>query len=140
MKIAIISSGFLPLVDGVSVTLLNRLHKLSQDGHRVLLFCPDYSPLETIYPDWKDYTGNIMAGVRVVNLSSESFMGLDFERNVNRKSYQTVLQELQKFQPDIIHVDEPERLFTGFLRIPGVDFAKRARIPCVSFFHTNLLE
>lgn len=140
MKIAIISSGFLPLVDGVTVTLLNRLHKLSQNGHQVLLFCPDYSPLEKVYLDWKDYTGNILPGVRVVNLSSESFMGLDFERNVTGKSYQIVLQELQKFQPDIIHVDEPERLFTGFMRIPGVDFAKRARIPCVSFFHTNLLE
>lgn len=140
MKIAIISSGFLPLVDGVTVTLLNRLHKLSQGGHQVLLFSPDYSPLERIYPNWQDYTGNILAGVRVVNLSSESFMELDFERNVSRKSYQTVLQELQNFQPNIIHVDEPERLFTGFLRIPGVDFAKRARIPCVSFFHTNLLE
>ena len=140
MKIAIISSGFLPLVDGVTVTLLNRVHKLSQDGHQVLLFCPDYSPLETIYPDWQDYTGNFLAGVRVVNLASKSFMGLDFERNVSKKSYQTVLQELQKFQPDIIHVDEPERLSTGFLRIPGVDFAKRACIPCVSFFHTNLLE
>ena len=140
MKIAIISSGFLPVVDGVTITQVNRLHQLSQYGHQVLLFCPDYSQLANIYPNWQAYTGNILPGVKVVNLDSESFLGLDFERNVSRKSYQVVLQELQNFQPDIVHVDEPERLFTGFLRIPGIDYAKRADIPCVSFFHTNLLE
>lgn len=30
-------------------------------------------------------------------------------------------------------------MFTGFLKIPGIDYAKRASIPCLSFFHTNLL-
>jgi glycosyltransferase involved in cell wall biosynthesis len=140
MKIAIISSGFLPVIDGVTVTQINRLRELSQGGHQVLLFCPDYSQLANIYPNWQAYTGGILPGVRIVNLESESFLGLDFERNVSRKSYQVVLQELQSFQPDIIHVDEPERLFTGFLKIPGIDYAKRAGIPCVSFFHTNLLE
>ncbi len=140
MKIAIISSGFLPVIDGVTVTQINRLQQLSQYGHQVLLFCPDYRQLANIYPNWQAYTGNILPGIRVVNLESESFFGLDFERNVSRKSYQRVLQELQSFQPDIIHVDEPERLFAGFLRIPGIDYAKRANIPCLSFFHTNLLE
>lgn len=140
MKIAIITSGFLPVIDGVTVSGLCRLQKLSQWGHEVLLFCPDYSALEEVYPRWKDYTGNILPGVRVINLSSTSFMGLDFERNVRWGSYKTVLQELEKFQPDIIHVDEPERLFVGFFRFPGVDFAKRTGIPCVSFFRTNFLE
>ena len=140
MKIAIISSGFLPVIDGVTITQINRLRDLSKSGHKVLLFCPDYSQLAKIYPNWKAYTGNILPGVKVVNLDSESFLGLDFERNVSRKSYQIVSQELHNFQPDIIHVDEPERLFTGFLKIPGIAYAKRASIPCISFFHTNLLE
>lgn len=135
MKIAIISSGFLPVIDGVTVTQINRLRELSQCGHKVLLFCPDYSQLANIYPNWQAYAGNILPGVRVVNLENESFLGLDFERNVCRKSYQVVLQELQSFQPDIIHVDEPERLFTGFLKIPGIDYAKWAVIPCVSFLY-----
>jgi glycosyltransferase involved in cell wall biosynthesis len=140
MKVAIISSGFLPVVDGVTVTLMNRLHRLSEWGHQVLLFCPDYSSLEKIYPNWRDYTGNILPGVKEISLSSESLMGLDFERNVTRESYQTVLQELEKFQPDIIHVDEPERLFVGFWKIPGIKFAKQKHIPCVSFYHTNFLD
>lgn len=140
MKIAIISSGFLPVVDGVSVAVFNRLIKLSEWGHQVLLFCPDYSPLQEIYPDWQNYTGNILPGVKVISLPSVTAIALDFERDPTEKSYQIVLQELQQFQPDLIHVDEPERLATRFLRLPGIAFAKQAGIPCVSFFHTNYIE
>ena len=140
MKIAIIASGFLPLIDGVTVSGLQRLKKLSQWGHKVILFCPDYGSLEADYPNWRDYTGNILPGVRVINLASSSFVGLEYEPNVTRKSYQTVLKELADFQPDIIHVDEPERIYVGFWRIAGLDYAKRAGIPCVSFFRTNFLD
>jgi glycosyltransferase involved in cell wall biosynthesis len=140
MKIAIITSGFLPVIDGVTVSSWARLQKLSQWGYQVLLFCPDYSPLATLYPNWKEYTDSILPGVRVVNLPSTPFMDLDFERNVAFWSYSQLQKELKQFQPDIIHVDEPERLFFGFFRIPGVDYAKQAGIPCVSFFRTNFLD
>lgn len=140
MKIAIISSGFFPVVDGVSVALFNRLCKLSDWGHEIILFCPDYSSLAKIYPDWQDYAGNILPGVRVINLPSIPLLDLDFDRNVSRKSYKIVIDRLQQFKPDIVHVDEPERLFAGFWRIPGVDYAKKANIACVSFFHSNFLE
>jgi glycosyltransferase involved in cell wall biosynthesis len=140
MKIAIASSGFLPVVDGVTIALINRLQQLSRFGHQILLFCPDYSCVENIYPSWRDYTENILPGVRVINLPSEPILGMDFDRNVTRKSYQIVLQTLQEFKPDIIHVDEPERLFVGFWKRPCIDFAKQNSIPCVSFFHTNFLD
>lgn len=140
MKIAIITSGFLPVVDGVTVSGYYRLQKLSQWGHEVVLFCPDYSNLSHVYPQWQNYTGNIFPGVRVVNLASDPFMDLDFERNVAWHSYGTLLGELEQFQPDLIHVDEPERLFIGFWRVAGVKFARKAGIPCVGFFRTNFLE
>ncbi|MGL5877502.1 MAG: glycosyltransferase [Xenococcaceae cyanobacterium] len=140
MKIAIIASGFLPVVDGVTVSGLYRVQKLSNWGHQVLLFCPDYSSLADIYPNWRDYSGEILPGVRVVNLESTPFLDIDFERNVSRRSYAPLLKELEKFQPDIIHVDEPERLFSGFLRRAGIDFARINNIPSVGFFRTNFLE
>lgn len=140
MKIAIITSCFLPIIDGVTVSGLQRLKLLSKWGHEVILFCPDYSNLATDYPNWRDYTGNILPGVKVINLASNSFVGLDYEPNVNRSSYQTVLQKLVEFQPDIIHVDEPERLYVGFWRLAGVNYAKKVGIPCVSFFRTNFLD
>lgn len=140
MKIAIISSCFLPIIDGVTVSGLQRLKILSKWGHEVILFCPDYSSLEADYPNWRDYTGNILPGVRVINLASDSFVGLDYEPNVSPRSYKTVLKELQYFQPDIIHVDEPERLFVGFWQRAGINYAQKADIPCICFFRTNFLD
>ncbi|ANV84455.1 glycosyl transferase family 1 [Picosynechococcus sp. PCC 7003] len=140
MKIAIITSGFLPVIDGVTVSGFQRVQRLSKWGHEVILFCPDYQSLKAIYPDWKQYTGNILPNVKVVNLESQPFMGIDFERNVTRGSYGQMLQQLEAFSPDIIHVDEPERLFLGFLKIPGIDFAKKHNIPCIGFFRTNFTE
>jgi glycosyltransferase involved in cell wall biosynthesis len=140
MKIAILSSGFLPVVDGVTVAQINRLRWLSRWGHEVLLFCPDYQPIEGVYPNWREFTGEILPGVRVVTLASTSYMGIEFERNVSSKSYEKVLRELAAFQPDVIHIDEAERLANGFFKFPGVKFAKGAGIPYVSFFHTNFVE
>jgi glycosyltransferase involved in cell wall biosynthesis len=140
MKIATITSGFLPVVDGVTVSGFHRLRKLSQWGHQVMHFCPDYSALASIYPNWRNYVGEIFPGIRVVGLPSTPFMDLDFERNVNFQSYQVLVRELDKFQPDLIHVDEPERLCLGFYRVAGVRYARRHQIPCVSFYRTNLLD
>ena len=140
MKIAILTSGFPPVLDGVSVSGLYRVQKLSQWGHEVLVCYPDYSPLADLYPNWEDYVGDILPGVRVVGLESTPMFGVDFERNVSWKSYPTVVRELENFQPDVIHVDEPERLFFGFFRLAGLNYAKQVGIPCVSFFRTNFIE
>jgi glycosyltransferase involved in cell wall biosynthesis len=140
MKIAMITSGFLPVVDGVTVTLWHRLQQLSDRQHEVMVFCPDYRMLETVYPDWSTYHGNILPGVTVINLPSVAFMDLDFERNISRRSYPLLLRQLETFQPDLVHVDEPDRLFLSLFTYPGVDYARRANIPCVGFFHTNFVD
>lgn len=140
MKIAIITSGFLPVIDGVTVADYNRMKKLSQWGHQVRVFCPDYSALASVYPNWQDYTGEILPNIEVVNLPSEAFMGLDFERNISRRARPHLMQSLEEFQPDILHVDEPERLSVGLLQTPGIKYAKQAGIPCVCFYRTNFIE
>ena len=139
MKIAIITSGFLPVLDGVTITGYARLKELSRLGHQVKLFCPDYSKIASIYPHWQDYTGNILPGVEIINLPSTAFF-VEFERNVAWYSYGLLQQKLEEFEPDIIHVDEPERLYVGFWRVPGLKYAKKHGIPCVGFFRTNFIE
>jgi glycosyltransferase involved in cell wall biosynthesis len=140
MKIAILTSGFFPVIDGVTVTVWHRLKWLSQLGHQVLLLCPDYSATAALYPDWQTYTGEIFPAVQVYPLDSSPFMGLEFDRNVKKNAYPALLKALSEFQPDLIHVDEPERLQLGFDKIPAVDFAKQHAVPCVSFLHTNFIE
>lgn len=140
MKIALISSGFLPVVDGVSVAVANRLQQLSRQGHSVLLLVPDYAALEQVYPQWQTYTGSLLPNVKVLPLESRPALGLEFERDVSPKAYQTVLAALKDFAPDIIHVDEPERLTFCFLKKPGIAYARHHNIPCVGFFHTHYID
>ena len=140
MKIAIVSSGFLPVVDGVTVALYQRLRILSELGHEVLVLCPDYRVIAAVYPNWQDYRGEIFPGVRVVSLPSEPFMGVEFERNLSTKAKQPLQAALEAFEPDIIHVDEPDRIFLGLLKAPGVAYAKSSGIPCVGFYHTNFID
>ena len=140
MKIAIISSGFLPVVDGVTVSLYQRSRILSQLNHEVLILCPDYSAIESVYPNWRDYQGEVFPNVRVVNLPSEPFIGVEFERNLSGKANRQLQQELEAFEPDLVHVDEPDRLFLGLLKAPGVAYARSKGIPCIGFYHTNFID
>ena len=140
MKIALICSSFFPVIDGVTIAIFNRVQQLSKLGHQVLLFCPDYSAIDYIYPNWSEYTGEIFAGVEVINLPSTKSLALDFERDVTIKSYSIVVRELARFQPDIIHVDEAERLGVCFLKRAGIKFARQHHLPCVAWFHTNYID
>ena len=140
MKIAIICSSFFPVIDGVTIAVFNRIKHLSTLGHQVILFCPDYSAIDYIYPNWQNYTGEIFAGVEIINLPSTKSLALEFERDVTIKSYSIVIKELERFKPDIIHVDEAERLGICFLKRPGVKFARQHHIPCVAWFHTNYID
>ena len=140
MKIAIISSGFLPVIDGVTVSLFHRVRVLSKLGHQVLVLCPDYQSVAAVYPNWREYQGEILPGIRVVNLPSEPFVGVDFERNLSRRANRLLDRELATFGPDIVHVDEPDRIFLGTLNAPGVAYARAHEIPCVGFYHTNFID
>lgn len=140
MKIAIICSSFFPVIDGVTIAVYKRLEQLSILGYQVIVFCPDYSPIKHIYPNYQEYTGEIFPGIKIISLPSSKAIALEFERDVTIKSYQIVLEELNKFQPEIIHVDEAERLGICFLKLPGVKYAQQQNIPCVAWFHTNYID
>ena len=120
MKIAIICSSFFPVVDGVTIAIFKRLEQLSLLGHQVIVFCPDYSPIKHLYPDYQKYTGQILPGIEIISLPSSKAIALDFERDLTVKSYQIVLQKLEQFKPDLIHVNEAERLGICLLKLPGV--------------------
>ena len=140
MKIAIICSSFFPVIDGVTIAVFNRLEQLNRLGHQAIVFCPDYQPLAHIYPNYRDYTGEILTGIEIVSLPSTKSIALDFERDVTTNSYKIVIQKLKEFKPDMIHVDEAERLGVCLLKVPGVKYARQNKIPCIAWFHTNYLD
>jgi glycosyltransferase involved in cell wall biosynthesis len=140
MKIAIICSSFFPVIDGVTIAVFKRLEQLSILGHQVIVFCPDYSPIKHIYPNYQQYRGKIFPAVEIISLPSCKAIALDFERDLTVKSYQIILKKLEQFKPDLIHVDEAERLGFCLLKLPGVKYAQQHDIPCIAWFHTNYLD
>jgi glycosyltransferase involved in cell wall biosynthesis len=140
MKIAMICSSFFPVIDGVTIAIFNRLEQLSLLGHQVIVFCPDYRQIKHLYPDYQQYTGKILPGIEIISLPSSKAIALDFERDLTVKSYQIVLQKLEQFKPDLIHVDEAERLGICLLKLPGVKYAQQHHIPCFAWFHTNYID
>ncbi|MEL6930518.1 MAG: glycosyltransferase [Cyanobacteria bacterium J06600_6] len=140
MKVAIICSSFFPVIDGVTIAVYRRLQQLSILGHQAIVFCPDYSPIKQIYPDYQKYSGEILPGIEIISLTSSKAIALEFERDVTIRSYQTVVKKLEQFQPDLIHVDEAERLGVCWLKIPGVKYARQHNIPCIAWFHTNYID
>ena len=124
----------------VTIAVYQRLKQLSLLGHQVIVFCPDYSAIAQIYPDYKKYMGNILPGIEIISLPSSKAIALEFERDVTLKSYQLVLDKLEQFKPDLIHVDEAERLGVCWLKRPGIKYTQQHNIPCVAWFHTNYVD
>ncbi|MEM9217065.1 MAG: glycosyltransferase [Cyanobacteria bacterium P01_F01_bin.150] len=140
MKVAIICSTFLPAHEGVSITLFERLKRLSKDGHSALCLVSSYADIGDIYPNWSDYIGAIFENVTVVPLPSKQWMGVKQERNPSRSSRAMMDEALEEFQPDIIQVEEPERLWTTVFALAGLSYARRHHIPCIASYRTNFID
>lgn len=122
------------------MALYHRARQLSKRSHQVLILCPSYRDVEATYPNWQKYQGEIFPGVRVVSLPSEAFLGIQTERNLSTKAAAPLQQALSDFAPDLIHVDEPDRLFLGLLKRPGLAYARATGRPCLAFYHTNFID
>jgi len=133
MKIALISSGYLPVLDGVTVSVHERVMRLAARGHRVLLLAPRPGPA-------LGGIGALPEGVEHVALASAPFGGAHGDRNAVRAAHGEIETALAAFRPDVIHVDEPERLALGLKRIPARAYARRHGVPSIAFFHTNFVD
>ena len=81
-----------------------------------------------------------MPGVYVCSVPSADVAGMDFERNMTVAAHRAMDAALEEFAPDVIHVDEPERIWTGTFRKPGLAYARKHNIPCVAVYHTNFID
>lgn len=140
MRIAIITSGYFPGLDGTTVVVHERCRRLSEWGHEVLIVGPDYAPIAHYFPNWARHQGEVFPNVKSVSVPCRTFFGVEWERNPTPRAFKVLEEHLDRFTPDVIHVDEPERLTYGYWRRPGLAYARRRGIPVVAFFHTNYVE
>lgn len=124
-----LASGALPVLDGVTVSVDARVRRLVARGDEVLLLAPA--------ADGGARPAGLSLAVTFVGLPSVPFGAAALDRNVMPSAVGEIDRALAAFRPDLIHVDEPERLALGLRRIPARAYARRHRVPVIAFFHTN---
>lgn len=132
MRIAILASGVLPVLDGVTVSVDARVRRLVARGDEVLLLAP--AAADGARP------AGLSPAVTFAGLPSAPFGAAASDRNVVPEAGGEIDRALAAFRPDLIHVDEPERLALGLRRLPAHAFARRHHVPLVAFFHTNFAD
>jgi glycosyltransferase involved in cell wall biosynthesis len=119
VRIALFTEVFLPKWDGVVNTLSHLLEHLERRGHRSILFSPEGGP--------DHYAGTPIVG----------FPGYPFplypELKMVVPPYLDVMEQLESFQPDLVHLVNPV-----LLGISGQRYARNVGIPVIASFHTDL--
>lgn len=133
MRIAILTSGYAPVLDGVAVSVETRVRRLAGAGHEVLLMAPRPAADPGPPPGLPDT-------VRFAGLPSARFGDAAGDLNPLPAARPVMHAALAGFGPQVIHVDEPERLALGMRCLPALAFARRRGVPAVAFFHTNFVD
>ncbi len=118
LRIAVFTETFLPKIDGVVSILCLMLKWLNELGHTVVLFGPAGGPSE--------YEGARIVGIGGPRLPYYP----ELQANIPGPR---IWEEVQHFQPDLIHLVNPV-----LLGLPVLGYAKRLGVPCLASFHTDL--
>lgn len=149
MKVAIVTSTFKPELSGIAETVYKRVKILSQKKNmQILVLAPDYSPIKDYLPDYQEYTGEIFPNVLVKSYPSDKpkiKVAKKDGRIIQPFWKHSIEKELEAFKPDVIHVDEPHRLFgaqivDGYLKRIGINYGKKHNIPVAAMWHTDYFK
>ena len=119
VRVAIVSECFLPVVNGVTNSVLRVLEHLAAGGHEALVVAPG-----TGEPEWHD--GVPVVRVPAVELPVVNSMpvGVPSRR---------ILTALRRFDPDVVHLAAP---FVVGAR--GLAAARRLGVPTVAVYQTDV--
>ncbi len=148
LRIAIFTASYAPFLDGVSISVHQRVRWLLQQGHEVFLIHPE---INEKYP--ASVRNRTLPGLGELKsfprFSSYAYptKPLIFCKSIPeslRYPHWNDTKLLKSFQPDIIVVEEPG-LLTGFYslfwggygRPVGTEYAKQTGIPAIALFHTD---
>ncbi len=120
MRIALFTETFLPKVDGIVTRLKHTVDHLQRLGDQVLVISPDGGLTE--------YKGARIYGVSGFPLPLYPELKLALPRPA-------IGEQLERFQPDLIHVVNP-----AVLGLAGLFYSKTLNIPLVASYHTHLPE
>jgi glycosyltransferase involved in cell wall biosynthesis len=118
MRIALFTETFLPKIDGIVTRLCHTVEHLHRAGDEVLIISPEGGLTE--------YKGCKIYGVEGFPLPMYPELKLGIPNP-------SIGQQLEAFQPDLIHAANPAVLGLG-----GLYYAKKLNLPLVASYHTHL--
>jgi len=121
VRVAFFTETFLPKIDGIVTRLARTLEQLALLGHEALVFAPHQPP--------ESYAGHRVVAVPALSFRPwypELFLGLPRPR---------LGRELDRFEPDIVHVVNPV-----VLGLWGTAIAKQRNLPLLASYHTDLTQ
>lgn len=121
MRIGIFSESYLPIRNGVTVSVTTLTDELTRLGHEVFIFAPAYK-------------GYIDESANVIRFPSFRTM-MDAEYPIPIPIIPGFYKKVKSLQLDVIHTQSPWLL--GWL---GLRMARRLNIPIISTNHTNYPE
>ena len=137
MRVAIIAESFIPIVNGVSNSVLRGLEHLRREGHDAMVIAP--RP-----PGWQPPAAGAPAGETGEPVPGDTYEGFPIHRvpAVNLPPINSlpigvplprVYRLLKQFQPDVVHLASPFVLGGA-----GVFAAKALGVPQVAVYQTDV--
>ena len=126
MKIAMFSDAYFPRVNGVSVSIKCFAEDLAKRGHEVCVVCPAYNFQKEVVMENTD-----IKGFSMIRVPAKSIVFSKEDRYVKLTQWKRIKQEMDKFRPDVIHVNTE----FGFGML-GMMYARRRKIALVYTNHT----
>lgn len=123
MRVAIVAESFLPNVNGVVNSVLRVLEYLRREGHDAVVIAPGARDHQEEVFTYEDFRIIRVPTVEVPGINSLP-IGVPLP---------TVLTELSRFRPDVVHLASP-----FVLGAAGAFAAKTLGIPCVAVFQTDV--
>lgn len=122
MRIAIFTDTYIPEINGIVTSIKNFTELMVEEGHEILIFCPKYKGSKNVD------TGEI----RVKRYTSFSFL-TNKATKISFPSILNVIDELKKFNPDLIHIQTPMNM-----GLTGVMAARVLNIKSIQTYHTYI--
>ncbi|MCM3484945.1 glycosyltransferase family 4 protein [Kocuria rosea] len=130
MRVAVVAEQFLPHLNGVTHSVLRVVEQLVAGGHDVVVVAPSYDPAPLGRP--AEQVVEDLDGVPVHRLPAVPLTGYPAVR-VAGGTVARVRRQLERFQPDVVHVASP-----FVLGRRAILAAQQLGVPCVAVYQTDV--
>jgi glycosyltransferase involved in cell wall biosynthesis len=123
MRIAFYSDTYKPEINGGSTSVDNFTRELTQRGHEIMIFCPEYPGNTDIPIDKIELRRYASFGWPTNKTSRLVWLGCGGD----------ILRETRKFNPDVLHIQSP-----ATIGLAGLRASERLSIPNIQTYHTYM--